>query len=97
VWQARLPVGPHPVVVVTRDVAVPVLSNLTVVLITSTIRGLRTEVPLGPEHGLDRECVVNCDNVITVPKSVLSERRGTLGPVDLRRLDDALRLALGLD
>lgn len=84
-------------VVVTRDVAVPVLSNLTVVLITSTIRGLRTEVPLGPEHGLDRECVVNCDNVITVPKSVLSERRGTLGPVDLRRLDDALRLALGLD
>jgi mRNA interferase MazF len=65
--------------------------------VTGTIRGLPTEVPLGPEHGLSRECVVNCDNLFTIPKAALGERRGALDPAALEQLGSALRIALDLD
>lgn len=81
----------------TRNSAIPLLSGVTVALITSRVRGLPTEVGLDREHGLDRECVANCDNLATIAKSELISFRGSLGPADLRRLDDALRIALGLD
>ncbi len=89
--------GRRPVVIVTRAVAIPVLASVTVAAVTTRVRGLRTEVPLGFEHGLAEECVVNCDNLFTVPKAALGRRLGTLGPVELRRLDSALRVALELD
>jgi len=97
VWDAALPGGSHPAVVVTRDRAIPLLRNVTVVAVTSTVRELPTEVPLGQAHGLARDCVANCDNIFTIPKSSLGRRRGTLGPGDRRQLDDALRIALELD
>jgi mRNA interferase MazF len=74
-----------------------VLSQIVVAPITSTVRGLPTEVPVGQEHGLARESVVNCDNLFTVPKQALDARRGQLGPEELRRLRDALAVALELD
>jgi mRNA interferase MazF len=83
-------------VIVTRDTAIPVLNQVVVALVTGTVRGLPTEVPLGPEHGLARESVVNCDNLFTIPKQALGRRRGTLGPAETARLDEALRIALGL-
>jgi mRNA interferase MazF len=92
-----LPAGRHPVVVITRDTAIPLLANVVVALVTSTIRGLPTEVPLGTEHGLARESVVNCDNLFTIPKRALGRRRGELGDSDLDALRDALTIALGLD
>ena len=64
---------------------------------TSTIRDLPTEVLLGPSHGLTRECVVNCDNLFTVSKTVLGRFRGSLGPEDARELNGALKIALDLD
>ena len=84
-------------VIVTRDRAIPVLANLTVAAVTGTVRGLPTEVPLGPSHGLARDCVVNCDNLFTIPKSSLSNRRGELDAEALDRLAFALRIALDLD
>jgi mRNA interferase MazF len=81
-------------VIVTRDRAIPVLANVTVVAVTGTIRDLPTEAPIGPEHGLARECVLNCDNLFTIPKRVLGRRRGELDPASLERLRDALRIAL---
>jgi mRNA interferase MazF len=96
VYDAEVPGGVHPAVVVTRDRAIPVLRNVCVVAVTSTIRDLPTEVPLGPAHGLARECVANCDNLFTVPKQVLTRRRGALGAVELQRLNGALRIALDL-
>lgn len=81
----------------TRERAIPLLANLTVVGVTSTIRGLPTEVPVGPEHGLEYESVVNCDNLATVPKTAFGARRGALDPQSLARLDQALRVALALD
>ncbi len=82
--------------IVTRDTAIPVLNQIVVALVTGTVRGLPAEVPLGPEHGLARECVVNCDNLFTIPKRALGRRRGTLGPAETARLDEALQVALGL-
>ena len=64
---------------------------------TGTIRDLPTEVTVGPEQGLARECVVNCDNLFTIPKSALGARRGELDPQSLLRLRNALRIALDLD
>lgn len=96
IYDAALPAGPHPAVIVTRDRAVPFLRNVCVAAVTSTIRGLPTEVPVGRAHGLSGECVVNCDNLFTVPKRALARRRGSLGPEDVEQLDRALRVALDL-
>jgi mRNA interferase MazF len=98
VWDASIPgVGPHPVVVVTRDTAIPLLTTLVCVLVTSSFRQHVAEVELGTAEGLDRESAANCDNLFTLPKSVLTRRRGRLGPVKLDALDRALIIALGLD
>ena len=67
------------------------------VAVTSTVRDLPTEVPLGTANGLARDCVANCDNLFTIPKRTLERRRGALGSDQLRRLNDALRVALELD
>jgi mRNA interferase MazF len=90
-------IGRRPAVVVTRNTLIPLLSSVTVARVTSTVRGLRTEVGLGPAHGLDHDSVVNCTDVFTVPKAAVARARGSLGPVELRRLDQALRIALELD
>ena len=98
IFDADLPgLGVRPVLVVTRQVAIPVLSAVTVALITSTIRGIASEVPLGSEHGLAHPCVANCDNLLTISKAHLTGRRGALPVEDVARLDDALRFALQLD
>jgi mRNA interferase MazF len=97
VFDAELPIGPHPVVIVTRDRAIPVLRNVCVAVVTTTIRDTPTEVPIGPKEGLSRDSVVLCDDLVTLSKRVLSRYRGSLGPETTRRLDDALRIALGLD
>ncbi len=83
--------------ILTRQTAIPVLSAVTVVLITTTIRDLPTEVPVGRAHGLDHECVINCDNIVTISKDALRRHRGRLGPEELFRLRRTLMVALGLD
>lgn len=80
----------------TRDRAIPLLANVTVAAITSTVRGLPTEVQVGEAQGLAREAVVNCDNLFTVPKQVLGARRGALDAEQLEHLGRALRIALDL-
>jgi mRNA interferase MazF len=98
IFDADLPdLGTRPVLVVTRQVAIPVLSAITVALVTSTVRGIPSEIPLNSEHGLDRACVANCDNLATIEKAILGKCRGTLAFEDGIRLDDALRFALQLD
>lgn len=97
IWDADIPeVGVHPVVVVTRDTAIPVLSSVVCVLVTSRFRGHVAEVEVGPYEGLQHNSTANCDNVFTLPTAALSRRRGQLGPAKLRQLDAALMVALGL-
>ena len=84
-------------VILTRDRAIPILANVTVAAVTGTIRGLPTEVPLGREYGLARECVANCDNLFTIPKQAVGHRRGELDPEAVARLRTALLIALDLE
>jgi mRNA-degrading endonuclease toxin of MazEF toxin-antitoxin module len=88
-------VGRHPVVVATRETAVPVLTSVVCVLVTTRVRGHVAEVPLGQAEGLREESVANCDNLFTLPKSLL-RHIGRLGPAKSRELDAALAVALGL-
>jgi mRNA interferase MazF len=99
VWWADLPspIGRRPVVLVSRDLAYRVRANVTVVEVTTTSRGIETEVPLGPKDGLPRQCVANADNVHTIPRSSLRERVAVLPATKVAALDAALKLALQLE
>lgn len=89
--------GRRPAVIVTRPTAMPHLTSVTVVLITTRVRGLPTEVELGAARGPIDGSVVNCDTVLTVPKTAVAALRGALGPAEMRAPDDALRIALAVD
>jgi len=80
VWWAALPppIGRRPVVLLSRDTAYRVRTSITVGMVTRTIRGIPVEVPLGTEDGMTDQCVVNLDDIITVPKTRLTERITTL-------------------
>jgi len=87
----------RPVLVLTRSSALRYLSRVTVAPITSTIRGVPSEVPLGPEDGMKGSCVVNLHNVVTVPQSGLGRRVARLGAARMREVCAALAFALGCD
>ena len=90
-------VGRRPVVVLTRDAAAAVLDSVTVAPVTRTVRGIRSEVPLGPQNGLPTDCVANCDHLMTIRAEHLdAERVGTLTLAQRAELDDALRYALDI-
>ncbi|HTC71981.1 MAG TPA: type II toxin-antitoxin system PemK/MazF family toxin [Solirubrobacteraceae bacterium] len=97
VWDADLSPVVRPVVVATRETAIPVLARLSCVVVTSTVRGHVAEVELTRSHGVREPSVANCDWLINVAKDRLLRRRGSLDPFTLRRLNVALVLALGLD
>lgn len=98
VWWARLdpPMGHRPVVLVSRDDAYTYRELIMVAPVTTRIRGIRGELPLGPEDGLPRRCAANVDSLATIRKSRAYELIGPLSPAKLAALDDALRYALGL-
>jgi mRNA interferase MazF len=87
----------RPVVVLTRELVRPHMARVTVAPITTTIRGLSTEVPLGAANGLDQVCVVSCDNIVTVPKSTLGHQIGYLLPAQEAALTAAIHAAFDLD
>jgi mRNA interferase MazF len=85
------------VCVLTRDPAIPVLSTVTCAPISRTIRGIRSEVLLGPQEGLADPCAASCHNIITVPQTNLDrEPTGRHGDVKRMELDRALRYALDI-
>jgi mRNA interferase MazF len=98
IWDVDWPgYGTRPALIVTRQVAIPFLTNVTVAMVTSRVRGLPTEVAVGERQGLVCESVINCDNLLAVAKSALVRRRGAVGPVELAQLRSALQIALELD
>ena len=97
VWDADLGPVVRPVIVVTRETAVPVLSRVVCVAVTKTVRGHPAEVELSREHGVEEPSAANCDWVMTLAKDRLVHRLGALDHLTLRRLDAALVLALELD
>ena len=98
VWWADLPapVGRHPVLIVTRDAAIVVRSAVTVVPITRTIWHLPVEVGLGVKDGMPTACVANCDNLLTVPKTLFQTRICTLTAGKMQTVEQAIKFALNL-
>ena len=86
----------RPVLILTREPVRPLLTNVTVAPITTTVRGLSTEVPVGLQNGLDRESVVSCDNIQTIGTDRLGLRIGALTDDQEDRLSPAIRLAFDL-
>ncbi|HUD13566.1 MAG TPA: type II toxin-antitoxin system PemK/MazF family toxin [Terracidiphilus sp.] len=87
----------RPVVVVTRDSAIAYLSTVTVAPITSTIRGVPSEVLLTEEDGMKAPCVVNLHNAVTVSQDRLGKRVAHLSSVRMNELCAALRFSLGCE
>lgn len=87
---------PRPVLVLTRDLIRPHLARVTVAPITTTARGLFTEVPVGPANGLDAAGVVSCDNIQTIPVGSIGDRIGYLLPAQEANLTEAIHHAFDL-
>lgn len=85
----------RPVVVLTRDSAIAYLGELTVAPVTSTVRGIPSEVPLGREDGMPRECAVNLDHLQTVSKGRIEGRITALSSAKMEALRQALLFAVG--
>lgn len=80
----------RPVLVITRNEAIPVLNNVIVAPVTSTIRRIATCVPVGTPEGIDHDSEASFDNLTAVPKSVLTVKLGELGHEGRRSICDAL-------
>jgi mRNA interferase MazF len=87
----------RPALVLTRAVAIPHLRWVTVAPITTRIRGIAVEVAVGPSNGLDHDCVVNLDNVLTIAVGDLGREIGRLLPEQEAALTNAIRAAFDLD
>jgi len=89
------PDNQRPVVILTRDSVLEYLGEATVAPITRTIRGIPSEVPLGPDDGLPEPCAVNLDHVQTVARGRIGGLVTTLPPRRMAEVRDALLFALG--
>ena len=81
---------------ISRDESYALRRSATIAPVTTTIRGLPVEIPLGPEDGLPRRCVANTDEITTIRQSVLARRVGQLSDHQMAEVDEAIKHALGL-
>jgi mRNA interferase MazF len=95
-WWCEPPeIGRRPVVVLSRDAAIPRLRRAIVAPCTTTIRGLLSEVVLEPgEDPIDRRSAVNLDSVESVSIAILVERLGRLSDARMREICAALEIAV---
>ena len=84
----------RPVLVLTRNAILDHLGEVTVAPITSVVRDIPSEVPLGKAEGMSRDCAVNCDHLQTVPKVRIGGLITTLAPGKLAEVRQAVSFAL---
>ena len=87
----------RPALVLTHEAARAAMTKVTVAPITSTVKGLSSEVPVGPENGLDHDGVIALDNVLTVPVDRLGRLVGFLRADQEVALARAVVVAYDLD
>ncbi|MBX9245508.1 type II toxin-antitoxin system PemK/MazF family toxin [Actinotalea ferrariae] len=87
----------RPALILTREAARGAMTKVTVAPITSTVKGLSNEVRVGPDNGLDHECAVALDNVVTVPRERLGRTVGYLSAAQELELARAVVLAYDLE
>jgi mRNA interferase MazF len=95
-YKFKSPDKKRPVVILTRNSILDYLSEVTVAPVTTTIRSIPSEVLLTHEHGIKRDCVVNCDHIQTVSKAKIGTLITTLSKKKLIELRSAIRFALHL-
>ena len=86
----------RPALVLTREAARAAMTKVTVAPLSATIKGLSSEVRLGPDNGLDHDCVVSLDNVLTVPTDSLGRIVGYLSDGQEAQLARAVVMAYDL-
>lgn len=96
VWWADLPspMGRRPVLILTRSAAVAVRNQVVVAQVTTTVHGLPCEVALTPADGMPKQCVVNCDVLLTIAKARFGSRIAKLTPSKMADVNQAIRFAL---
>lgn len=87
----------RPVLILTRELVRPHLRTVTVAPITTTIRGLSSEVGVDAKNGLEEPSVVSCDNITTVPSDAVGEQIGVLLDSQEAALSEAITAAFDLD
>lgn len=99
VWWAELdqPAVRRPVLLISRNEAYIVRSIVIVAPVTTRIRNIPTEVPLGTADGMSRDCVVNLDTITTIPKDCLSSRITSLSPQRIKEVEAAIHFAMGME
>ena len=85
----------RPVLVLTRTSSIGHLATVTVAPITSTVRGVPSEVILDIDDGMKSQCAVNLHNAVTIAQARLGRRVSSLSPVRMEEVCAALRFALG--
>ncbi len=94
-WMDDPAAGRRPACILSRQAAVPVLHTLLVVPATTHVRGIPTEVPLGRDDGMPRDCALSLDSLGPVYKALLTDRITRLRPAKLAALCRALNVAAG--
>ncbi len=88
----------RPALILTRQSKLHLVSWVTVAPITSTVRGLSSEVSVGPRNGLDHHSVVSCDNITTVSQDAVHDAIGLFfddqEPALALAISDAFELVL---
>ncbi len=87
----------RPVLILTRDSVLPYLNDVTIAPITSTIRGIASELKLTTADGMPADCAVNFHHLQTVPKQKIGRLVTTLSPSKQREIGRALCYALGVE
>ena len=97
-WCEFAEIGRRPVVVLSRDSAIPRLRRTLIGPCTTTIRGIPSEVLLEPDGDpVPRTSVVNLDSVESVSLGTLVERLGRLGDERMRQISEALEIAVACE
>ncbi len=96
-YEFAAPDKKRPALVLTRNSAIAYLSTVTVAPVTSTIRGVPSEVVLSEEDGMKAPCAVNLHNAVTVSQQRLGKRVAQLSSARMNEVCAALRFSLGCD
>ncbi len=94
-YKFRAPDKRRPVLILTRDSALEYLGEVTVAPITTTVRGIPSEVALSKGEGLPRACAINFDHLQTVSKGRLGAVMAKLAPERWDEVRSAVSFALG--
>ena len=95
-WSADVPEDKRrPVLVLTRDPMGALLHSVICAPVTTTVRGLATEIAIGADEGLIHPSVVNFDNTFLLSRSLLIQRLGHVSAQKMDEACEALAIAVG--